>query len=109
MKALIGLCLLLIGCSSSPTADSACADVAHARCTRLADCSVVAIQIRYGDEATCEAREKLNCTDAAAAPGTGNSPQRTEDCAQAIGGWGCTDFLDGASIPLACIQVTGAV
>lgn len=109
MTARIGICLLLIGCGSSPSADSACADVAHARCARLAACSAVAVQIRYGDEATCEARERQNCSDAQAAPGTGNNPQRTEDCSQAFGGWSCTDFLNSTNIPAACVQVTGSV
>jgi hypothetical protein len=98
-----------LACSSDPSAGSACADLAHARCSHLESCSATVVQIRYGDEATCETREKQNCTNALAAPGTGNSPSRSEDCSAAIAGWSCADFMNGANIPAACVQATGSV
>jgi phospholipase C len=103
-----------VGCGSGSTsstlsADGSCADVAHARCARLLECSPTVTQIRYGDEATCEAREQQSCAHALAAPGNGNNPMHTEACAQAIPGWACTDFLNGTSTPAACAQATGSV
>src|SRR5215470_17609 len=76
------------GCSSDVTtgslgADGACADVARARCARLEACAPTILQIRYPDQATCEAREKASCVGALAAPGNGNNPTHTEACAQA--------------------------
>lgn len=91
------------------TADQACADTAHARCTLLESCSAVRVQVVYGDEATCESRIKQNCVNALAAPSTGNTPAATEACAQAYAGWACADFLDGANVPQACAQVTGSL
>jgi hypothetical protein len=87
----------------------AAGDFAHARCTRLQSCSVTVLAIRYGDEATCEAREKQNSLNALAAPGNGNTPMHTEACAQAVASWSCGDFVDNVSPPLACQQQTGTV
>jgi hypothetical protein len=99
-----------LACSSSstaPTADQACGDEAHQRCSRLQTCSPVALAIRYGDGSTCEAGEKGSCVKALAAPSTGNSPQKVEACAMSFPNWGCTDYLNDMNIPMACVQATG--
>ena len=118
MKRLIAtvlFALALSACGSTfestaeTTAAQACQDVAHARCTRLAACSITSLQIRFGDEASCEAREKLNCANSLAAAGTGSSPTHTEACAQSIPAWDCTSYLNGLSVPAACQQQTGSL
>jgi hypothetical protein len=106
--AFAALALLACGGSSSsstgpsgPTADQACTDLAHARCTKLASCSQVAIQARYGDEATCESREKSSCLNSLAAPSTGATPQTFEACVTAFSSWACADYLNNVT-PDAC-------
>lgn len=90
------------------TSAQACQDVAHARCTHLAACSSTNLQIRFGDEVSCEAREQINCTSSLAAPGTGSSPTHIEACAQAIPNWDCASYLNGHNVPTACQQQTGS-
>jgi hypothetical protein len=119
--AAVSLALSLLGCSSStasngadawgggPTADQACADSAHAKCTRLQTCSAADVETRYGDEQTCESREKRSCANALAAPGNGNNPTKTEACSQEYATWSCTDYLDTANVPAACKQASGSV
>ncbi len=111
---LIVLALAALGCGGSSgtnevTADEACTDLAHARCTRLAACSMTAVQTRFGDAATCEAQEKLSCANALSAPSNGNTPTHDEACSQAVGTWACADFLDNTTPPPACQQQTGAL
>src|SRR5262249_38916453 len=102
------------GCGSSVsdmqiTADEACTDLAHARCTHLASCSATAIALRFGDETTCEAQEKSNCISSLAAPSTGNSPTHNESCSAAIATWACPDYLNNTATPPACQQQTGSL
>jgi hypothetical protein len=95
------------GTTGNLTADMACADVAHAGCTRLLACSATALQVRYGDEKTCEMREEQSCIKALAAPGNGNDATHTEACAQDIPAWACPDYLNGANTPAGCTQQAG--
>lgn len=110
--ALVGLAAA--ACSGSGggggvSAQQACQDEAHQRCTRLEACAPGRIQTQFGDEGTCESRYALTCTSALAAPNQGNTPATLEACAQAIPGWACTDFLDDQNAPSACVQQTGSV
>lgn len=126
LLATLTFALALAGCSSSSsgtpatsadgggegggiTADQACADLAHARCTALETCSTLRIATQYGDEATCEARNKANCVASLAAPSTGAAPATSEACAMAYTGWSCPDLLDGTNIPGACQQPKGSL
>jgi hypothetical protein len=95
--------------ANATTATQACQDVAHARCARLAACSSTNLQVRFGDEASCEAREKVNCASSLAAPGNGSSPTHIEACAQTLPTWDCTSYLNGRNVPTACQQQTGAL
>jgi hypothetical protein len=108
---LFGLNLWACGSAfdSGTTTAQACDAIAQARCTRLAACSTANLQIRFGDEASCEAREKLSCTNSLAAPGNGSSPTHIAACAQAIATWDCTNYLNGRNVPTACQQQTGSL
>lgn len=103
------------GCSSSSSStstttaeiDSACTDIAQARCDRFTACSSTAIQTRFGDAASCVAQLKANCVAGLEAPNNANNTTHTEACATAIAGWACPDYLDNDSPPAACAQVMG--
>jgi hypothetical protein len=115
LAAFFAFAFAFVACSSSsgssggPSADQACSDSAHANCTHLAMCAPALVQIRYGDEATCEARIKANCVNALAAPSQGNSATKTESCSQAYASWACPDFVDNVNVPAACVQATGTL
>src|SRR5438067_9629114 len=106
---LMGWVCLALSCggSSHPadalTADDACATAARTRCQKLMGCSAADLDKRFGDVATCEAREALACTAALAATGTGNTPATVVGCADAIQQQACGDFL-GKSPPNACLH-----
>lgn len=90
------------------SADQACGDNAHYHCLELQACSGELLVTDYGDEGTCETRLKLACLNSLAAPSTGNTPERTEACAQAYRSEPCTDYLDD-NPPAACIEATGSI
>jgi len=101
------------GCGSSGT-DTACNDVAAARCTQRSMCSALAgatagasLVRTYGDMATCKAREALACKNGLAAHGTGNSASQVERCTAAFSTYSCQDFFDN-NPPADCV-VTGAL
>ena len=95
--------LCAAGCGGT-SADSACADVAAARCAQRSTCSNgIGVTKVYGDMTTCLAREKLGCTNALAAKGTGNTPDRTEQCVAALKTESCADYFAG-NVPAACIN-----
>jgi hypothetical protein len=87
----------------------ACADNAYARCTRLAECSPVAVQLRFGDLATCEAIFKQFCLNNLAAPSTGATAATAEGCAQAIPNWDCADYLFTQNMPPECGMAAGTL
>jgi hypothetical protein len=94
------------GGGESVSADQACGDNAHDRCTRLQECSAEQMVVDYGTEGACETRLKLNCLNAISAPSSGNTAARSEACAQAYASESCTDLLDEKP-PAACVQATG--
>jgi hypothetical protein len=86
------------------SADSACADIAAARCNQRAMCTNnTGITRVYGDMTTCLAREKLGCTDALAAKNSGNTPDRVEQCTAALKVEACSDYF-ALVTPAACIN-----
>ncbi len=80
---------------------------ATADCAQLAACSSSAIPIKYGTLDTCVTTANQNCVNELSAPSTGASPSDRADCAKAIPGWSCSDFLDGQNPPSACSQKSG--
>jgi hypothetical protein len=48
----------------------------------------------YGDTQTCVSRETLSCTNALAAPHTGQSPAKIESCTADFPTFTCQDFFD---------------
>ncbi len=95
------------GSSGGVTADQACTDRATAQCQQLGACSNGFLLVsRYGDQATCVARQKLVCTNSLAATATGLTPADVEACAKAIPGESCAD-LENNNPPAACLAVVG--
>ncbi len=88
------------------TADMACATSAMQRCLKLQSCSASDLARRFGDLATCVARDKLTCVEALAAPMTGNNPTAILACSAAIGAESCTDFFSKVP-PTACTTQHG--
>jgi hypothetical protein len=107
---LMGIGLLGLGlvasCGSSGgglTIDQVCADLAQARCSKRMFCTNGAgITRTFGDMTTCLTREKLSCTNALAAPMTGNTPSKLQACVAAYSTFSCADFLTN-NPPAACI------
>lgn len=99
-----------LACSSSSTGttnDQACADAAKARCAKTAECSTYFFHVRYGgDDANCQAREKLYCMNAITAPSTSKTPFTTEACVAAYPSYGCADWLS-SNVPAACVPKVG--
>ena len=87
----------------------ACADNAYARCTRLAACSPIAVQLRFGDLATCESIFKQFCLNNLAAPSTGATTATAEGCALAIPNWDCADYLFTQNMPPECGTAVGTL
>ncbi|HWZ87485.1 MAG TPA: hypothetical protein VNW92_01510 [Polyangiaceae bacterium] len=104
------LILALSACGSSsdapPSADSACTQIAAARCARVAACNVNGIQVRYGDMTTCEAAQKAVCLSSLSAASTGATPASTSACASALPGVACADYNDNL-LPTACQPQVG--
>ncbi len=86
------------------SADTACADIAAARCNERSMCTNTSSVTKvYGDMTTCLAREKLGCQNGLAAKGTGNTPDRVEQCVAALKAESCSDYFAG-NIPAACVN-----
>src|SRR5579872_6941492 len=71
----VALAWVGIGCSSSSTsggvsASQACADSAHAVCSKMLACTPNNLQATYGSEPACELRLKASCVDGLGAPST---------------------------------------
>jgi hypothetical protein len=102
---------LAIACtsaSSGPSSDQACADQVKARCAKTAECSTYLFHIRYGDEATCIARETIFCKAAFAAPSTGKTIATTQACTAAYPNYSCADWLRN-DVPAPCVPPQGAL
>jgi hypothetical protein len=118
--ALVALVGVASGCggsssnASGPTANQACADQAHAACTKRDSCSLSGYlnHQTYGDEQTCEMRTTLTCVSALAAKGTAQSPAHVESCVAEYGSYACTNYYEnnpsGACVPPAGSGTTGA-
>jgi len=102
------LVTLVAACSSGPDAETACANIAQARCERLMACSATDLQRRWGDVTTCETRLSLACRDGLAATDTGATPDTVTACADAIPDESCPDFL-GKDVTDACLPQAGTL
>ena len=107
MRRLAFFMVVLAGCGNDLTSDQACTALANDSCAALMKCSPSDLQRRWPDIATCEAREKLACTDALKAPKTANSPSHEDSCGAALSTQACPQFLSGVSPPVACIAPKG--
>jgi hypothetical protein len=107
-RVLLAAAIALAGCSSTVPADRACADAADARCSRTDACGTDAIAARYGDLATCLARETAACLDRLVAPSTSDTGPFEAGCAQAIAAESCVD-LAANRLFLACIAPPGGL
>jgi len=87
----------------------ACADVAYARCSRIATCSSWAIAARYGSEAACEKGLVAFCQNDFAAPSSGRNVAKAEACAAAVPTWACADDLVGQNPPPECQPQAGGL
>ncbi len=102
------------GCGSSnvgatgPTPQQACADLATALCAQLSSCAIDAVPIRFGDDATCKAREAASCANSLAAASTGATPASVEGCAQTLPTVSCPDLVNN-TLPAACQAQVGKV
>ena len=95
------------GGAGNSSVQRACADAAKARCQKRDACTGgVSNKVKFGDEATCEARERASCETNLGAPGTGASSTSVEACAAALPGEACTDFLAG-TVVAACQPKAG--
>jgi hypothetical protein len=103
---LSGLALAL-GCSSGksgPSIDDACTMFAQAQCAKLQACSNAVVAngvsvLRNYDSFdqgaySCLTRVKNDCSNRLKAPGNGNNPTMTEQCAAAYASLSCQDFFD---------------
>ena len=120
----VSLGILLIGCSpanvggpteagaaamadDAATVQSACEAAAYARCNRFEVCSPTAIELRFGDIATCQSTYRQICNNTLTAPSTGATPTTSAACSEAIPSWLCSDFLYNQNIPPSCQSATG--
>ena len=94
--------LALAGCSSGPSAEQACSKEGSDRCAALMMCSPADLSRRFGDLATCEARETLACVDGVDAPKTGQTPQNEENCGEQLLAQSCDAYLSNVMPPTAC-------
>ncbi len=104
----IGLALfaVLIACGGDSSQDQACQTLAKARCSQLQTCSAADLRRRWGDLDTCEAREKLSCTESLAVSDTAATPATIDGCASAVSADGCAEFL-AIPPPPACLPPAG--
>jgi hypothetical protein len=85
-----------------PTADEACTALAQAECDKRDSCSNGSnITHAFGEKGVCVTRLKLQCTEALAAPGTGNDAANASACAAAFAMLSCNDFFD-SKLPAPC-------
>ena len=95
----------------SLTAVMACADLAHAVCSKRGACTNgFAIERNYGGEPTCEARVAIPCVTDLGATGTSATPETREACAQDYANTDstCVGLFDNDPTP-ACTPDAGTV
>lgn len=92
---------------AGPSMTQACDDFATAFCSQLAKCTPFALQVTYGDMATCVTRAAIPCPSALAANGTKTTTSDLEQCVQAVNAETCDEYLDNPQ-PSAC-SIPGTV
>jgi hypothetical protein len=94
---------------SGPSSAAACMTYATALCNQINACSKIDIQKNYGTLAACVTSEGEACTNALAAPQTGDTPADRVACGAALttSSWTCPDFLNDLNPPAACAPKTG--
>jgi hypothetical protein len=97
------------GVDAGPSADSVCTDDAYARCSRYQTCSPTTVQIRFGDETTCNTVYKAFCLANLGAPSTGTTISGLQTCTQQIPEWACSDFLEAQNTPPGCATPSGQI
>jgi hypothetical protein len=105
--------IALVGCLSTPPRPNkepntgGCMDHARAVCDIHARCSGgYDIPHTYGDEDTCLARQAEPCIDSSQILNTGQTPERTAQCATQYATMSCQVFLD-ADLAGACANAAG--
>jgi hypothetical protein len=92
----LGGCVLL-ACSGSSggsvSASQAATDGGNALCAKINSCAPFAIQVDYGDVATCASGVAASLLAALQANGTGWTPSGLESCVSAIPSVSCDDAL----------------
>jgi hypothetical protein len=79
-----------------------CGRYAQAYCDKRESCTNGSLITRdFGDMTTCVTRETLACTDALAAPRTGQTEALVEQCTTAMPSYACADFMDN-NLPETC-------
>lgn len=93
--------LCLAACGDDVTADQGCASLAQGFCSKIDQCYHPLIATQYGDIATCQARQKLNCLNGLKAPGNTATPAKAQSCGQAASSISCSDVF-AHNTPAAC-------
>lgn len=83
------------------TPQAACVAYAKALCAKQKSCNAFQYQLAWGEDATCEARRQLGCTDRFSEPGVTMKPEGLDACAKAVGDAACGDFMLDV-LPAAC-------
>ena len=84
------------GSKGSPAnVESVCLQWATHFCARLESCAPLSIQVAYGDEGQCVARNRPQCEAALRAPGTGQTAPGMESCARAYESASCDEVVVG--------------
>jgi len=84
----------------------ACARLADASCAKMASCFPLGMKLFYGDTDVCDARFRLWCERNLTAPATGDTPDTTERCSDAIQAATCDEYVRGV---VACRPSSGSL
>jgi hypothetical protein len=109
LGSLVSLCALALtsACSSSSSGGNGggsgdCNVVASTACSKLEQCSPLAIKLSYGDKQTCVTRIAMSCAAGTTAPGASVTPAQFGACARAFSQVACKDLMSGNFAPAAC-------
>jgi hypothetical protein len=95
------------GCAKALTADEACTRRAQVACKKANDCTQgYSVTRDNGSLANCEANEKLTCVESVTRTGSGNTPDYSDKCTDALEKQTCADRFAGIEI-LACATSVG--
>src|SRR5215813_2392446 len=108
MRNLFLACLVLTTCGDDVTADSACTTLAQGFCSKIDMCAHPLIATQYANVAACVTRTKINCLNGLKAPGDSVTPQKVQDCGNAVAGISCTAAFT-RNLPAACTADPGAL